>query len=109
VDLYEYWGRKDRSNVHVVSYRRVNQAQLSYGKPLYTPSVVEPLNTLQNISYLNLEKFADVIVEVPEGSTKAVPKRQKPTLQPSAYRHHKLTITVGSLVTLFGLYRMFRR
>jgi len=109
VDLYENWGKNDKTNVHVVSYRRVNQAQLSYGKPLYTPSVVEPLNTLQNLSYLNLEKFADVIVEVPEGSTKAIAKRQTPQLQPSVYRHHKLTITAGTCIALYGIYVLRRR
>ena len=25
VDMYEIWGKRDRNNVHVVSYRRVNQ------------------------------------------------------------------------------------
>lgn len=109
VDLYETWGRRDKKNVHVVSYRRVTQAQLSYGKPLYTPSVVEPLNTIHNLAYIDLEKFADVIVEVPEHSTRAVVRRQEPQLQPSFYRHHKLSITAASCLALFGIYRFLRR
>ena len=28
VDMYEIWGKRDRNNVHVVSYRRVNQVPL---------------------------------------------------------------------------------
>lgn len=106
VDLYETWGGRDRKNVHVVSYRRINQAQLSYGKPLYSPSVVEPLNTLSNLSYINLEKFADVIVEVPGDSTKAVVRRQEPQFQPSFYRHYKFSITA---TTCFALYFILRR
>jgi len=109
VDLYENWARADRSNVHVVSYRRIHQAQLSYGKPLYAPSAVEPLNTLHNFSYINLEKFADVIVEVSENSTRAVARRQEPQLQPSFYRHYKLSITAGTCIALFGIYRLIPR
>jgi hypothetical protein len=61
IDIFETWGQKEPENVHVVSYRRIKTAKLSYGKDSTPISRVTPLSFLKTISYWNLEDFSHVI------------------------------------------------
>mmetsp|Transcript_32032 Transcript_32032/g.43879 ORF Transcript_32032/g.43879 Transcript_32032/m.43879 type:complete len:373 (-) Transcript_32032:115-1233(-) len=61
-----------------VSYRRIRSRQ-SYGGDKDAISLVKPLMWHRSVAYRDLEKFADVIVEVPDDSMHAVvyPKEQE--------------------------------
>jgi hypothetical protein len=71
VRLYEKYRAADPANVHVVSYRRVKAAALTYGKPVDSHGFVTPWSFVKSYKYWNLEKFSDVVVEVPDGSRRA--------------------------------------
>lgn len=75
VDLLEKYRALDRDNVHVVSYHRVAHAVQTYGKLAETHGFIAPLHVLRNIKYWDLERFADAVVEVPEGSMTAEVRR----------------------------------
>ena len=77
VDLLEKYRALDPDNVHVVSYHRVAHAVQTYGKLAETHGLIAPLHVLRNIKYWNLEKFADAVVEVPEGSMTAEVRRTR--------------------------------
>eukprot|EP01113_Clastostelium_recurvatum_P045622 TRINITY_DN7859_c0_g1_i2.p1 TRINITY_DN7859_c0_g1~~TRINITY_DN7859_c0_g1_i2.p1 ORF type:complete len:393 (-),score=51.15 TRINITY_DN7859_c0_g1_i2:72-1250(-) len=87
-------------NVHVVSYRRIPHAFLSYGKPGWTFSGVTPGYLLHNLAYRNLESFANVIVEVPQGSSTAVVVPQADPKRPSFWRHNRFYIMAGTLAVV---------
>ena len=100
-------------NVNVVSYRRVKHAVLSYGTDGDAPEAVAPLQSLRSLAYWNLERFANVIVEVPEGSTKATVTVQANPLGPSRLRNHTLNnnwfIACSCVVTFVLISRFSRR
>lgn len=75
VDLLEKYRALDPDNAHVVSYHRVAHAVQTYGKLAETHGLVAPIHILRNIKYWDLERFADAVVEVPEGSMSAEVRR----------------------------------
>lgn len=75
IDLFKSARKADPSNVHVVVYRRVAHAALTYGIPGEPAGLVAPFRWLLHRRYWDLEKFADAIVEVPEGATTAQVRR----------------------------------
>ncbi|MBI5623570.1 MAG: Zn-dependent oligopeptidase [Elusimicrobia bacterium] len=76
--LYEKYRSLDPGNVHVVSYRRVQHAVQSYGKPADLHGLVAPLHPFQTLRYWDLERFSDAAVEVPEGSMTAMARPLQP-------------------------------
>jgi len=90
------------SNINVVSYRRVRHANRSYGVDASGIEAVAPLQSLRSFAYLNLEWFANAIVEVPSGSTKAKVLKQDNACGPSRLRNYINSfgvIAVSVLVT----------
>lgn len=53
------------SNMHVVSYRRIKHAHRSYGIDAQPITAVAPLQSARSVMYYDLERFANVVVEVP--------------------------------------------
>jgi len=94
--------------VHVVQYKRVKHARQSYGGPS-DPLIsgVAPLHPITNLLYFNLEKFADVIVEVPENSTKAEIRVQENPKRPNWFRYHRIGI-LSFIVLALGGFRLYR-
>lgn len=76
-----------KKNVHVVSYRRIKHATLSYGVDAEAVTAVAPLQSLRSIFYWNLERFANAIVEVPETSLRAVVRPIPDAVPPSPIRN----------------------
>ena len=70
--LYERWRKASPENMHVVFYRRIAHAR--HLDPHNAPShgLVAPLRLFRALRYWNLERFADAVVEVPDGTTRAV-------------------------------------
>jgi len=107
VELFEEHGRKNPDNVHVITYRRVRHAQRAYGTDSRSLSAVAPLNSMANILYFNLERFANVVVEVPENCLKAEVRVVDKPARPSWWRHHRFsltTVTVASALLLMGFF-----
>ncbi len=73
VDIFEKYGLLDRKNVNVVLYEHIPHAKQSFGDgtPLWMESV-GPYNFISDLSYMDLKKFANVVVSVPPGSTTAL-------------------------------------
>jgi hypothetical protein len=74
--------------VHVVVYKRVPHAARYYTEYEETRcTYVHPLYFLRNAIYADMDKFADVLVAVPEGSDVAVARRVPPSdrLRPPTY------------------------
>eukprot|EP00455_Lapot_gusevi_P018193 TRINITY_DN1987_c0_g1_i6.p1 TRINITY_DN1987_c0_g1~~TRINITY_DN1987_c0_g1_i6.p1 ORF type:complete len:152 (-),score=23.80 TRINITY_DN1987_c0_g1_i6:67-474(-) len=69
--------------MHVVSYRRVRHAKLSYGIDADSITAVAPLQSIRSLFYWDLERFAHVVVDVPPGTTQAqvrpLPNPQPPS------------------------------
>jgi len=106
VNLFERWGLKDPNNVNMVSYRRIPHAKHSYGTDGSVFSGVKPLHPLENLLYFNLERFASIIVEVPEGTTKAKVIKVNSHEEPSWWRYHRnisAILVTGSLYTILRL------
>lgn len=78
VTLYETYKKRDPSNVHVVSYRRVRHARRTYGTDAEMHGLVAPLRWFKSWKYWELDDFADVSVEVPDGTMTAVAAPRKP-------------------------------
>jgi hypothetical protein len=76
---------EEHRNVHVVVYRRIAHAQHTYTSD-YTNdhlcSCVAPYSPRKSRWYQRMEKFADVIVEVPEGTITAEVHSQTPSKKP---------------------------
>lgn len=93
-------------NIHVVSYRRIPHAHHTYArdkKLSRAVSSVTPFSIFRNVSYYNLEKFADVIVEVPEGTVTAVVRKNRKVLKPSGWRYYKYKFIILGLVILVAV------
>jgi hypothetical protein len=74
-DLFEAQLGAHPHNVHVVFYREVDGAPLHRdwaGTYRTAPGLVNPVRPLWNWCYRDLVQFADFVVEVPRGSTRAV-------------------------------------
>lgn len=110
INLFERWGRKDRKNVHVVVYEHIPHAKQTYGDgtPLWLESV-SPLSIVYNWSYFDLKKFADVVVTVPEGTTKAIITKQENPLEPSFWRWRKTEILGAAVLGGFGARHIYRK
>ena len=78
VKLYEKYKKIDPDNVHVVSYRHIKQAVQTFSPDVDMNGLVTPFNIAKNIKYWNLERFADLLVEVPRGSITAQIRRVTP-------------------------------
>jgi hypothetical protein len=97
VGLFEDYGTKNPENVHVVCYRRVRHACRSYGDDSETISPIAPIFTWGNFWYLNLERFANIIVEVPAGTTRAeICVRESPA-RPSFFKYHRYSLTTSAI------------
>eukprot|EP01104_Vermistella_antarctica_P011585 TRINITY_DN3250_c0_g1_i1.p1 TRINITY_DN3250_c0_g1~~TRINITY_DN3250_c0_g1_i1.p1 ORF type:complete len:435 (-),score=87.15 TRINITY_DN3250_c0_g1_i1:96-1295(-) len=94
-------------NVNVVSYRRIKHAQLTHGVNAKAIEAVAPLQSLRSFVYWNLEWFADVVVEVPEGTTYATVTRVDDPVPPSSLRNiMNSPYTIGTSVCITGLLLM---
>lgn len=102
-----YGGSAKPDNVHIVSYRRPRHAQLTYGVDAVPLSAVAPLQSIRSFAYMDLERFADVIVEVPKNDIVAVVRRaDSPPERPSEWRNtlnSKWAITTSSIVTMAAI------
>ena len=114
IELFEKQGQFDKSNVHVVFYKRnPNQEGLKYGVDVKRLPItgVAPLSPVRSILYRDISRFANVIVEVPLGSDRAnviVPEREP--LQPSSLRYHAGSVLFGiGLVGVFAMRRTRRK
>jgi len=101
VEVFEKEGRKNPNNVHVVSYRRIPHARLSYGKKAWAFSGVAPAHFFDNLAYRNLEKYANVVVEVLPSSSVAQVRIQKDHSNPSYFRYHRFSILTASLFSFY--------
>jgi len=99
VELFEKHGSKNPDNVHVVAYRQVWHAKRAYGAGSRSISAVVPLNPMANILYFNLERFANVIVEVPANSMRAEVRVVEKPARPSWWRHHWFSLTTGTIAS----------
>lgn len=85
---YQHTVIKTRENLKVISYRRIKHAKRAYGQDRsQVITQVAPLQTFRSLTYFNLEKFADQIVEVPEGETQAKITTIDRPKQPSNWRN----------------------
>jgi len=109
VTLFERFGIQNPKNVHVVSYRRVKHAHRTYGVPS-DPYIsgVAPLHPITNLLYFNLEKFADVVVEVPPTTMTATVSVKKDHYKPSWWRYNTYGLSFGMLGLLITGF-FFRR
>ena len=83
-------------NVHVVVYQHVKHAppylpRYRFLKPAY----VHPLSVARNLVYYDMRRFADVLVEVPEGETKAVIKRNVNPQRPPVWMPYWRGVVLG--------------
>lgn len=65
---------RKENNVHMVFYRRIGHATHTYTGDIRNTnmhSLVSPTEWKKNWRYLNVEKYADAVVSVPEGRRKA--------------------------------------
>jgi len=88
VELFEREHRLDPANVNLVVYKEVKHAAKFYHDYEPAPSTfVHPLYLLRNILYADMDRYADAIVRVPEGSDVARVERVPPEkrLRPPAY------------------------
>ena len=110
INLFEKWGRKNRQNVHVVVYEHIPHAKQTYGDgtPLWLEGV-SPLSLIYNWSYFDLKKFANVVVEVPDGTTKAIVTKQDHPLEPSFWRWKKAEIMGASIIGGFTARHFYRK
>jgi hypothetical protein len=107
VELFEEHGRNNPDNVHVVTYRQVRHAKRAYGADSRSISAVAPFNSMANILYFNLERFANVVVEVPMNSVRAEVRLVEKPARPSWWRHHRFsltTVTIASALLLMGFF-----
>eukprot|EP00007_Cunea_sp_BSH-02190019_P006131 CAMPEP_0174230428 /NCGR_PEP_ID=MMETSP0417-20130205/1207_1 /TAXON_ID=242541 /ORGANISM="Mayorella sp, Strain BSH-02190019" /LENGTH=312 /DNA_ID=CAMNT_0015308123 /DNA_START=37 /DNA_END=972 /DNA_ORIENTATION=- len=110
INVFEEQGALDPSNVHVVSYRRKLNEEVEYGvsaKPLW--SGVGPLQSLRNISYRNLEEYANVIVEYSLETDRFETTIQPNPVGPSWWRHHRGSLLSGGLALAGVLLAVSRR
>ncbi|HVC09966.1 MAG TPA: hypothetical protein VNH15_08530 [Elusimicrobiota bacterium] len=78
VELYEKYRKIDPQNVHVVAYQHITQAAQTFPPvDIDMNGLVSPWNWIKNLRYRSLERRADVVVEVPQGSTIAQVRRVK--------------------------------
>lgn len=75
IKLYEAFKKRDPANVHVVSYRRIKHAVRTYGRGADPAGLVAPFRWWKARTYWDLERFADAVVEVPEGTMTALVAR----------------------------------
>ena len=110
INLFEKWGRKDRNNVHVVVYEHIPHAKQTYGDgtPLWIEGV-SPLSLIYNWSYFDLKKFANVVVEVPNGTTKAIVTKQENPLDPSFWRWKKTEILGATIIGGFTMRHFYKK
>lgn len=72
-------------------------------------SGVEPLHSIENYLYYNLERFANVVVDVPLGSIAAEIATPPEPAKPSWLRHNSdFLFLAGAAATLVG-FRLFGR
>eukprot|EP01102_Stenamoeba_stenopodia_P008919 TRINITY_DN2608_c0_g1_i2.p1 TRINITY_DN2608_c0_g1~~TRINITY_DN2608_c0_g1_i2.p1 ORF type:complete len:329 (-),score=77.38 TRINITY_DN2608_c0_g1_i2:31-1017(-) len=108
INMFENYNKtdiKEVDNIRVVSYRRAKHAKLSYGINAYPISAVAPLQSIRGLLYYNLERFANVIVEVPEGELSAVVIKQEEPEKPSQLRNiaNNGYFIFGSVVVTLGI------
>ena len=73
-------------NVHVVVYKHVKDAPPYLPRYRFLrPAYVHPLNPARNWVYHDMHEYANAIVEVPEGETAAVVKRNAQPKTPPAW------------------------
>ena len=97
INLFEKLGAANRDNVNVVLYQHIPHAVQTYGdgSPLWMEGV-SPLSFISDISYLDLKRFANVIVSVPENETTAEIQVVENPLQPSFLRWRKSELLIGT-------------
>jgi len=98
---YETTQVKRQSNLHVVSYRRIKHAKLSYGVDAIPVTLVAPLQTIRSFLYYDLDSFADVIVEVPDGTIRAVVKKRSNPRRQSRLRNWVANSTLLITLSMF--------
>ncbi|KJE91653.1 hypothetical protein CAOG_02761 [Capsaspora owczarzaki ATCC 30864] len=116
IDMFENSTRSagigGRDNMNVVAYRRIKHAQLSYGVDADPIEAVAPLQSARAFLYWNLERFANVVVEVPQGSTRATVAVRENPVQPSPWRNlvnNKLIIFSSVALTGVVIFRLNRQ
>ena len=110
IRLFEQFG-KDPKNVNVVVYKRADHAHHIYGRK--EPKMLwqnggSPLSFMWNWSYLDLDKFANVVVDVPKDTTRAVVKRMEPVCHPSFWRYRKSEVVFGTVGGTWLAYKTFK-
>ncbi|KAL6075885.1 Transmembrane protein [Balamuthia mandrillaris] len=90
-------------NVNVVYFRRVRHVQRTYGSEARAIGAVAPLHSLGNILYFDLERYANAVVDVPEGSTTAQVHRRESPAQPSFLRYHRFGISTTTAAAVAAL------
>ena len=88
VDLLEdeYLTNRRPNNVNVVYYDEVEDApQLYEGYKCIKSAMVHPLKFIRNQYYDDMKEFSSVVVQVPQGSDKAVVTRQSPQKVPKPW------------------------
>jgi hypothetical protein len=76
--LYEEMKANDPSNVHVVAYHSIGDSAHLDGMKDHRNGPAALWDPVASARYWNLDKFADVTVDVPPGSTEAIVKRVQP-------------------------------
>jgi len=94
IQLFEQEARKDKNNVNVVLYKNAKESQRKYGSSNNLPIVrpTSPYQLLYNIEYHNLDKFANIIVEI-ENDTAVIIKKER--VEASYFRYHRSEILFG--------------
>ena len=105
VDLLESEIRHGRSkNAHVVLYKHVAHAPPDSPKFRFLrPAYAHPLSWVRNAVYSNMDAFADAVVVVPDGETRAVVERRRSPRRPPPYLPLLRTATMaGPALVLVG-------
>jgi hypothetical protein len=110
INMFEKYGLLDRENVNVVLYEHIAHAHQTFGNgaPLWLESA-GPYAFFYDFSYFDLKKFANVVVAVPPGETRAVVTRNPDPAQPSVWRWRKQEIVFGAAVAAYFGTRLYKR
>jgi hypothetical protein len=97
-------------NVNVVLYEHVAHAHQSFGngRPLWMESA-GPYSFFYDFSYFDLKKFANIVVHVPPGETRAEVSRNPDPAQPSVWRWRKQEIVFGTALAAYFATRIYKR
>ncbi len=110
INLFEKYGLMDRKNVNVVLYEHIKHAHQSFGDgtPLWLESA-GPFAWFFDYSYFDLKKYANVIVSVPPGETRAVVSKCEDPVQPSMFRWRKAEILFYTAAAGYVGTRLYKR